>query len=286
MLSNPKNGDRPLPAAVLMLGAIASTQLGAILAKQLFEGLGSTGALSLSFSFAALVLVLWRRPKLRRYSPRAQGLAVGMGLVLAAMTLCLYGAIARLPLGIAIALQFVGPLGLSAVQSCRRLDLAWVGLATTGIVLLSPFGNADLDPLGVGLALLAGLLLAGYIAIAPRVGSLFTHGEGAAIALSVSALALLPVGLSTGLALRLSPPLLAMGLGVAILSTVVPLTLDAIVLKGTSAKTFGLLLSLEPAVAALLGLVFLGEQLIPRALAGIALVMVAAAGHSRFQSSC
>ncbi|MGF1569202.1 MAG: DMT family transporter [Nodosilinea sp.] len=283
LLKNNIDG-RSLPSAVLMLGTIASTQMGAILAKPLFESLGAVGASSLSFTVAALVLVLWRRPNLRRYSPQAQGLAAAMGLVLAAMTLCLYGAIARLPLGIAIALQFVGPLGLSAVQSCRRLDLAWVVLAATGIALLSPVGNANLDPLGMGLALLAGLLLAGYIVIATQVGHRFAQGEGAAIALSVSALALLPMGLTT--VPHLSLGFLAVGAGVALLSTVVPLTLDSIVLKRTSAKTFGVLLSLEPAVAALLGLFFLGEQLIPRALVGIALVMVAAAGHARFQISC
>ena len=286
MLTNSKNNSRPLSSSLLMLVAMASTQLGAVLAKQLFDGLGQAGALSLSYGFAAVVLVLWRRPKLNDYPHRVKVIAIAMGLVLAMMMLCLYGAIARIPLGIATALQFSGPLTLSAVRSCQRLDLVWIALAATGITLLSPFGNAKIDPLGAGLALAAGLLLATYIAIADRISGLFREGEGTAIATSTSALVLAPLGLNVGPILIDVPQLLALGLGVAILSTVVPLTLDAMILQRTSAKTFGLLLSLEPAVAALLGLVFLGEHLIPRAIVGIALVILAAAGHSRFQQTC
>lgn len=286
MLMNLRADSKTLPSSFLMLGTIASTQLGAILAKQLFDGLGQAGALSLSYAFAALVLLLWRRPKFHRYPHRVKGIAIAMGLVLAMMTLCLYGAIARIPLGIATALQFAGPLTLSAVRSCQRLDLVWIGLAAIGITLLSPFGSARVDPLGAGLALAAGLMLATYIAIADRISGVFRKGEGTAIAISTSALVLAPLGLHVGQVLIDVPELLAIGLGVAILSTVVPLTLDAMILKRTSAKTFGLLLSLEPAIAALLGLVFLGEYLIPRAIAGIALVMLAAAGHSRFQRPC
>ena len=177
-------------------------------------------------------------------------------------------------------------MSLSAIRSCHRLDLLWVGLAAVGITLLSPFGDANIDPIGAGLALLAGSSLATYIVISSRISGLFQQGEGAAIAITVSALALFPLGWDTSHVLLATPELLWFVLGVAIFSTVVPLTLDFMMLKSTSAKTFGMLLSLEPAIAGLLGFVFFGEQLVPRALFGIALVMLASAGHSRLQRSC
>lgn len=209
-----------------------------------------------------------------------------MGLVLVGMYLCLYAAIERIPLGIAITFQFVGPLGFSVAKSCRGVDLLWVFLAASGITLISPLGRLAIHPVGVSLALLSGLFLAAYIALATKVGRRFQKGKGLALAITVSAIALLPVGANASRVLVMDPHLFLVGLGVAILSAVVPFSLDAIVLKRTSAKTFSLLLSLEPAIAASIGWLVLDEQLSLRSLTGIMTIVMAAAGHSRFQSDC
>lgn len=286
MLLKETNHRRPLPSSTLVLMAIASTQMGTVLAKQLFNVVGHTGAISISLSFAALLLLLWHRPKLHQYTLKQKALVATMGLVLAGMYLCLYGAIDRIPLGIAIAIQFAGPLSLSAFKSCRGLDLVWVTLAATGIALLSPFGESNIDPVGAGLALLSGLLLAVYIALAAKTGSQFHRSDGLTLAVAVSAVSLLPVSISASRELLMFPGLLLVALGVAILSAVVPFSLDLMVLKRTSARTFGILLSLEPAIASLIGWLVLSEQLVSSALVGIGLIMLAAVGHSRFQSNC
>lgn len=282
-----KTNSIPLfSSPALIVIAIFSTQLSAVLAKQLLNVVGNLGAISLNFSFAAILLLLWYRPRLQTQTRQSKLIVIVMGLVLAGMYLCLYGAIERIPLGIAVAVQFSGPLGLSATKSSRRLDFIWVFLAAMGIVLLSPFGQSIVDPIGVLLAFVSGLLLATYIILAKKVAINFAKGEGLALAISVGAVVLLPASINAGTELLTNPNLLLVSLGVAILSAVVPFSLDSIILKRTSTKTFGILLSLEPAIASLLGFIFLNQYLSFQALIGIALIMVSTIGQSQFAKDC
>jgi inner membrane transporter RhtA len=279
-----------VPPTGLVLLSIGSVQLGAAIAKGLFEGLGPTGAVFLRVGFAALVLLALWRPRLGGHARggHARGgylVAGAFGLVLAAMNLTLYLALDRIPLGVAVTLEFVGPLGVAVAGSRRLLDLAWAALAATGILLLAPLnvlGESDLDPVGVALALLAGCFWASYILLSARTGSAFPGGTGLVIALCVGTVALAPVGISGGGVALLDPWLLLVGFVVAMLSSAIPYSFELEALRKLPARVFGVLMSLEPAVAALIGLVVLGERLGLRALAAVVLVTVAAAGASRF----
>ena len=181
------------PPTSLVLLPIFSVQLGAALAKGLFEELGPGGTVFLRVGFAALVLLLLWRPSVRGHARGDYLVAILFGLTLAAMNFTLYQALDRIPLGVAVTLEFVGPLGVAVAGSRRMLDLLWVVLAAAGIVLLAPLdvlGETDLDPVGVALALLAGLFWASYILLSARTGSIFPGGTGLVIALCVATAAL------------------------------------------------------------------------------------------------
>ena len=274
-----------MPPTVLVTFSIVSVQLGAAIAKTLFDSLGPGGTVFMRITFAALVLVLLVRPKLRGYD-RAGYLVAGLfGFALSAMNLSIYLAIDRIPLGVAVTLEFVGPLGLAVAGSRRVLDLLWVVLAAAGILLLAPlglFGGMDLDPVGVAFALLAGCLWASYILLSARTGSAFPGGTGLVIALCVGTVILCPFGIADAGYALLDPKLLVAGFGVAMLSSAIPFSLELEALRKIPARVFGVLMSLEPAVAALAGLVVLGERLGMRAVAAVFFVTVAAAGASLF----
>lgn len=265
--------------------AIFSVQLGAATAKGLFDELGPSGTVFLRVGFAALVLLLIWRPRITGYTRRQYLVAVVFGLALTGMNFSLYQAIDRIPLGIAVTLEFVGPLGVSVVGSRRFLDLLWAALAASGILLLAPLGvlgEVNLDPLGVGLALLAGGFWAAYILLSARTGSIFPGGTGLVIAMCIGTVVLAPIGISGGGLALLDPWLLLTGFGVAMLSSAVPYSLELEALRKIPAHVFGVLMSLEPAVAALIGFLVLGERLGVRSVAAILLVTLAAAGASRF----
>ena len=262
-------------------------QLGAAIAKSLFDELGPSGMVFLRVGFAALLLLLIWRPQVTGYTRRNYLVAALFGLALAAMNYSLYLAIDRIPLGIAVTLEFVGPLGVAVAGSRRLLDLIWAALAAAGILLLAPLGvlgEVNLDPVGVLLALLAGCFWASYILLSARTGSIFPGGTGLVIALCLGAVVLLPVGVVGGGYALLDPSLLLAGFGVAMLSSAIPYSLELEALRKLPARVFGVLMSLEPAVAALIGLIVLGERLGFRSIAAILLVSVAAAGASRFSS--
>ena len=265
--------------------SILSVQFGAAVAKSLFDSLGPGGTVFLRIAFAALVLLLLVRPKLGGHD-RAGYLVAGLfGLTLAGMNFSIYLAIDRIPLGVAVTLEFVGPLGVAIAGSRRALDLLWVVLAAAGILLLAPlgmFGGTDLDPVGVAFALLAGCLWASYILLSARTGNAFSGGTGLVIALCVGTLVLFPFGIAGAGYALLDPKLLLAGFGVAMLSSAIPFSLELEALRKIPARVFGVLMSLEPAVAALAGLVILGERLEMRAVAAVLLVTVAAAGASLF----
>jgi inner membrane transporter RhtA len=271
-----------VPPTVLVLLGIASVQFGAALAKgDLFDEIGAGGTVFLRTLFAALVLVALWRPSLRGHGRRALRLVVLFGLVLAGMNLAFYSALDRIPLGVAVTFEFVGPLGVAVAGSRRALDLVWVALAAIGILLLSNFGGADLDALGIGLALLAGALWAAYILLSARVGKEFERVDGLALAMVVGAVVLVPVGVADGGGELLVPWILAVAAAVAILSSAIPYTLELEALRRMPTGVFGVLMSLEPAVAALVGFILLGEELVTREVIAILFVVAASAGASR-----
>ena len=263
---------------MLVLGAVSSVQFGAALAKSLFDELGPGGTVFLRVALAAIVLAALWRPRAAGHSRRDLALAAVFGLTLAGMNLCFYSALDRIPLGITVTIEFVGPLSVAVAGSRRWLDLLWVGLAGAGILLLSSLGSSDLDGLGVALALLAGGLWAAYILLSARVGRVFPGGTGLALAMLLASVLLLPVGVAEAGADLLTPWLLGLGLCVAVLSSAVPYSLEMEALRRLPARVFGVLMSLEPAVAALAGFVLLGEDLAAREVVAIALVVAASAG--------
>jgi inner membrane transporter RhtA len=267
-----------VPPVVLVLGAISSVQVGAAVAKTLFDEIGPSGTVFVRVVFAALVLALVWRPRVLGRRRAEILLAVVFGFTLAAMNLAFYSALDRIPLGITVTLEFVGPLGVAVFGSRSALDLLWVALAAAGILLLSDFGSGGLDGLGVALALLAGCLWAAYILLSARVGRAFPGGSGLSLAMIVAAAVLLPVGVADAGADLLVPWILAAGAAVAVLSSAIPYSLELEALRRMPPRVFGVLMSLEPAVAALAGFVVLGEDLVARELVAILLVVAASAG--------
>jgi inner membrane transporter RhtA len=267
-----------VPPAVLVVAGVASVQFGAAFAKSLFDELGPLGTVFVRMATAAIMLSLLWRPRLRGHSRQGVLLVVLFALALAGMNASFYSALDRIPLGVAVTFEFVGPLGVAVFGSRRALDLVWVGLAAAGILLLSDFGTTDLDALGVGLALLAGGFWAAYILLAARVGREFEGGEGLALAMLVAAVPLAPVGIAQGGSDLLVPWILATGVAVGLLSSAIPYTLELEALRRMPAGVFGVLMSLEPAMAATAGYVALGEDLSAQELVAIGLVVAASAG--------
>ena len=254
----------------LVVVAVSSLQFGAGFAVTLFDELGPAGAAFLRLAIAAVVLVAIWRPR-----PHGRlGLAAAFGVTLGLMNLCIYEAMDRIPLGIAVTIEFWGPLAVAVFGSRRMLDLLWVALAAAGIVLLADPGGS-LDTAGVAFAFAAGGLWVGYILLSVRVGAVYPGGSGLAIAMVFGALVTLPFGVGPDL---LAPEMLAAGAAVALASSVIPYSLELEALRRLPARVFGVLMSLEPAVAALAGLVVLGQALALDEWAAIALVVAASAG--------
>jgi inner membrane transporter RhtA len=263
------------------VGAIVSTQVGAALAKGLFPTLGAGGTTWLRVGFAAVMLWLVARPSIAGRSAGDLGTAALFGVTLAGMNLCFYEAIGRIPLGIAVTIEFLGPLGVAVALSRRRLDFAWIGLACAGIALFANRGKGhSLDPEGVAFVLMAAGFWAGYILMSARTGRTFEGGSGLTMALVVGAVLLAPIGIAEGDAELLDPVLLAKGAGVALLASAIPYRFELEALRRLPTAVFGILMSIEPAVAALAGLVVLGQGLRARDVAAIALVVAASAGAS------
>jgi inner membrane transporter RhtA len=270
-----------VPPTLLVLLGIASVQFGAALAKGLFDELGVGGTVFLRVLFAALVLMAIWRPSLRGRARHDLLLVAVFGLVLAGMNLAFYSSLDRIPLGAAVTFEFVGPLGVAVAGSRRPLDLVWVALAAAGILLLSDLGAGGLDALGIALALLAGALWAAYILLSARIGQRYDGADGLALAMVVGAAALAPVGVAEGGDELLVPWILAAGLAVAVLSSAIPYALEMEALRRMPTGVFGVLMSLEPGMAALAGYLLLGEGLVAREIVAIMLVVAASAGASR-----
>jgi inner membrane transporter RhtA len=258
---------------------IASTQTGGAIAKTLFDELGPAATAFLRVALAAVLLAVLWRPTVRGHGRRDLALAAAFGLALCAMNLSFYEAIDRIPLGIAVTIEFAGPLGVAIALSRRAVDAVWVVLAAAGILLLAR-GGGHIDTGGVLLALLAGVFWAAYILLNAAAGRVFKGGSGLAIAMVVGGLALLPVGIASGGDRLLRPHLLAAGAGVAMLASAIPYSLELEALRRLPAQVFGILMSIEPAMAALAGFVILGEDLNGRDILGIVMVAAASVGSS------
>jgi inner membrane transporter RhtA len=264
-----------------VLSAITSVQFGSALAATLFARLGPGGAVLLRLLSATIVLLALWRPRVRGRSRRELLLAGAFGLVLAGMNVAFYHAIHRIPLGIGVTIEFVGPLAVAVAGSRRAIDLLWVALALAGILALTRGGAHGLDTLGVILALIAGGFWGGYILLNARVGQAFERGTGLALAMCVASLLALPVGIAEGGSHLIEPHSLALGAAVGMLSSAIPYSFEIEALRRIAAPVFGVLMSLEPGMAALAGLIVLGQGLSARTVAGIALVVFASIGASR-----
>ncbi len=266
-------------------GAV-SVQFGAALATKLFHRVGPAGAVTLRLVLAAAVLALSIGISGRRKAPAASrsardwAVAVSFGLVLAAMNLSFYEAIARIPLGVAVTIEFSGPLTLALASSRRWTDGLWAAAAGAGVILLASGVGRHLDPAGVVLALIAGVFWVCYILLSKETGRRFDSVRGLAWAMSVGGLAVLPFGAATGGAELVHPAVLGVGLSVAVLSSVVPYSLELAALRRVTPRAFGVMMSLEPALATAAGFAVLGQQLNLREWIALALVVGANAGNS------
>lgn len=266
----------------MVLGAIVSVQCGAALATTLFDSVGPGGALLLRSAFAALVLLVFARADLRAFRGAELRDIVVFAAILAGMNLCFYAALERLPLGVTVTLEFVGPLGVAVLESRRRRDLLWALLAAVGVLLLSDgTGGEGIDALGALLALAAGAFWGGYILQSARVGASHPGLGGLASAMAISVLIVAPFGIAQGGGELLTPTNLAIGLAVGLLSSALPYALELEALRRLPNAVFGVLMSLEPGVAALVGFVALSQSLDAVEAAAIALVVAASAGALR-----
>ncbi len=274
--------DKTSPTVLVIL-SVTCIQIGAALSKSLFNELGPWGVVLLRMGFSALILGAITRPT---WNPTIRSnfrLVLAFGTVFALANAFLFAAIDRIPLGIAISVQFTGPLGLAAIKSQRWLDGLWVSIAGLGILLLTPIGGASVDILGIALALLAGFFWAIYIVLTAKVGERIPGMEGLTWAFIVSTILLLPVGIATAGIHLLNPKLLVIGAGVAMLSTTLPFSLEMVALRSIPVKIFGVILSVEPMIGAITGLLILGETLSARSVIACLLVSIAAAGAAKFR---
>jgi inner membrane transporter RhtA len=261
----------------MVLGAVVSVQCGAAVATTLFDEVGPAGAVLYRLLFAALILVLIWRPRPLETERSGLRLAFAFGVALAAMNLCFYEALDRIPLGIAVTLEFVGPLTVALIDTRRLLDLVWVACAAIGVVVLSrPSGSAEAA--GIAFALGAGFFWGAYIHLSARVGQVFPGGQGLALAMAVAALLMLVPGALVGGDELIDPEAAAVGAAAGVLSSVIPYSLELEALRRLAVGTFGVLMSLEPAVAALVGLIALDQGLAAFDVLGIGLVVIASAG--------
>ncbi|GLW65038.1 membrane protein [Actinomadura rubrobrunea] len=272
------------PPALILLG-ILSVQVGAGLAKHMFDRLPPSAVVALRLCTSAVVLAFVTRGALRAAlrgrSGRDLAVVTGFGLTLALMNFSIYQSFARIPLGVAVTIEFLGPLAVAILGSRRPRDAVWAVLAFTGVLMLSRGG--DMDPVGIAFALVAGVCWAGYILLSAATGRRFPGSTGLAAASVVGTAAIMPLGVASGGGTLIDPQLLLFGFGVGLLSSVIPYSLELEALRRMPARVFGVLMSLEPAVAALIGVALLGEVLSARQWAAIGCVIIACVGATRGQ---
>ncbi|MFJ9029121.1 EamA family transporter [Streptomyces sp. NPDC102274] len=279
----PVGGKRTLGPVALVVAGGLSVQFGAAIAVLLMPRTGVLGVVSLRLALAAIVLLAVCRPALRGHSRADWGTVIAFGAVLAAMNCLFYQAADRIPLGAAVTLEVIGPLALSVIVSRRLVNFLWAGLALGGVLLLSGGGFDRLDPVGTAYALGAGVMWATYIVFSARTGRRFPQADGLALAMAVGALLALPLGVVESGSKLLVPSTIGLALAVAVMSSVLPYTLELLALRRLPAPTFAVLMSLEPAVAATAGFLVLHQALSVTDALAIALVIAASMGAVRTQ---
>ncbi|MFI5985460.1 EamA family transporter [Streptomyces sp. NPDC051555] len=285
----PAGGTSRFGPVALVVSAGLSVQFGAALAVMIMPRAGAAGVVTLRLAAAAIVLLLICRPKVRGYARADWTTVVVFGITMAAMNGLFYQAVDRIPLGPAVTLEVLGPLALSVIVSRRLVNLLWAGLALAGIVLLSGHGGGggfgSLDLVGAAFALGAGAMWAAYIVFSARTGRRFPQADGLALAMAVAAVLSLPLGIIEAGPALLVPSTLALGVGVAVMSSVLPYTLEMLALRRLPAPTFAILMSLEPAIAATAGFLILHQALSALDALAIALVIAASMGAVRAQTT-
>lgn len=283
MRHSPRSSTAPLSAVTMVIGSCISLQVGAALASHLFGVAGSNGATLLRLAMAAVVLLLAVRPDVRGWDRRQWRTVVLLGVCLASMNASFYAAIARIPLGTAVTIEFLGPLALAAFLTRRPREWLWVALALAGVVLLGfseGTGGLALDPTGVAFAAIAGVFWALYILATSAVGEAVPGQAGLAVAVTAGALLLLPLGAGGAAAALVQPGSVLLALGTGVLASVIPYSLEFNALRRIPARTFGVLLSMEPAIAALAGWLLLSQRLGPWGAVGVGVVVLASAGST------
>lgn len=267
----------PIPAVLL---AIISVQSGAAIAKTLFPSIGAAGTASLRIGISALILIAVYRPKLTKLTKEQWKFVIPYGLCLGAMNLVFYFAIERIPIGLAVTLEFIGPLMVAVLGSKRAVDFLWVLLAAAGIVLIAPWTTNGVDILGAALATLAGAFWAAYIVLGGKISQKMDGNEAVATGMLLAACLVVPFGIFGGGLEGLTPKFLGMGIALALLSSAIPFTLEMKALGRLPARTFSILMSLEPAAAAICAFIFLQEYLSFNEILAVVFVVAASAGST------
>ena len=267
----------PIPA---VLFAIISVQSGAAIAKTLFPAIGAAGTASLRIGISAIILLAVYRPNLLKITPNQWKIVIPYGLSLGAMNLIFYLAIERIPIGLAVTLEFIGPLVVAVIGSKRLIDYLWVLLAAIGIVLIAPWSNNGIDLLGVLFALLAGALWAAYIVLGTKVSKIMKGGDAVATGMLFASILIVPFGILENGLTNLTPTFLYLGIALALLSSAIPFTLEMKALAQLPARTFSILMSLEPAAASIFAFIFLQEYLTFNEILAVVFVVIAADGST------
>ena len=265
----------------MVLGGVVSVQFGGAMAAKLIETLGAAGTVSLRLAMAVPILLLIARPSVRNRTRPDLLAVIAFGIVLGLMNLSFYLSLERLPLGVAVTIEFIGPLGLAAAMSRRRRDLIAVAAAALGVVLVNGRELEAVDWVGIGFAALAGALWACYILLSAETGRRFAQLDGLALAMVISALVTVPLGIITAGSELLHWRSLALGLAIALLSSVFPYSLETLALRRMKPAVFGILMSLEPVVGAIAGFLILGQRLAFIQLVGMACVVAASIAITR-----
>ncbi|MBF4505048.1 DMT family transporter [Flavobacterium sp. JLP] len=275
-----KNKEFNIPPVPAVLLAIISVQSGAAIAKTLFPAIGAAGTASIRIGISAIILFIAYRPNLFKITSQQWRIVVPYGLSLGAMNLIFYMAIERIPIGLAVTLEFIGPLLVAIIGSRRLIDYCWVLLAGAGIVLIAPWTNDRVDSLGVIFALLAGALWAAYIILGGKISKIMNGGQAVSTGMLFAAILILPFGFyENGLA-NLTPTLFGMGIALALLSSAIPFTLEMKALGQLPPRTFSILMSLEPAAASICAFIFLQENLSFYEILAVVCVVIASAGST------
>lgn len=265
----------PIPA---VLGSILSVQIGAAMAKGLFPALGAAGTTTLRIGLSALMLIVVNRPDITKLNRQQWYAVISYGICLGAMNGIYYLALSRIPLGMAVTLEFIGPLLLAVVGSKSKIEFLWVLLAAAGIALIAPWNGKGIDLFGAGMALLAGVFWAAYIVLGRRTSAVMEGKQAVTIGMIFATLVILPFGICGGGLLHFTPLMILPAVALALFSSAIPFSLEIYALKHIPAKTFSILMSLEPAMASVCGMIFLKEFLSITEWIAVSLVVVASAG--------